>query len=36
MADHVGAGGAILVASHQPLALPHRELDLSAAMAAAA
>ena len=30
MADHVAAGGAILVASHQPLALPHRTLDLAA------
>lgn len=36
MGEHAGRGGAILVASHQPLALPHRELDLSAAMGAAA
>ena len=28
MADHVGTGGAILLASHQPLALPCRTLDL--------
>lgn len=30
MADHVATGGAILVASHQPLALPHRILNLAA------
>ena len=30
MAGHAAAGGAILVASHQPLALPHRTLDLAA------
>ena len=30
MAEHNAAGGAILVASHQPLALPHRTLDLAA------
>ena len=30
MAAHAAAGGAILVASHQPLALPHRTLDLAA------
>ena len=30
MAEHATAGGAILVASHQPLALPHRALDLAA------
>ena len=29
MADHAATGGAILVASHQPLALPHRILDLA-------
>lgn len=30
MAGHAATGGAILVASHQPLALPHRALDLAA------
>ncbi len=30
MAGHAETGGAILVASHQPLALPHRTLDLAA------
>ena len=30
MADHTTAGGTILVASHQPLALPHRTIDLTA------
>ena len=30
MAHHTTAGGAILVASHQPLALPHRTIDLAA------
>lgn len=35
MADHVAVGGAILVASHQPLALPHRELALGERTAAA-
>lgn len=30
MAAHVAEGGAILVASHQPLTLPHREIDLAA------
>ncbi len=29
MAGQVAAGGAILVASHQPLALPHRAIDLT-------
>ena len=29
MADHVAKGGAILVASHQPLALPYREINLA-------
>ena len=30
MDAHAATGGAILVASHQPLALPHRTLDLAA------
>ena len=30
MAGHAASDGAILVASHQPLALPHRTLDLAA------
>ena len=29
MADHAADGGSILVASHQPLALPHRTIDLA-------
>ena len=34
MGDHVASGGTILVASHQPLALPHRILDLNGAPSA--
>ena len=33
MAAHVASGGAILVASHQPIALPCREIDLALAAA---
>ncbi len=34
MGDHLATGGAILLASHQPLALPHRTFDLDAALTA--